>query len=297
MKNTEVMIKEKIWAGLNDPGCEAPDVVVLSVPYDGGVSFRAGAKEGPQAIRSITYTVPPTTEHFKSLKHVKVKDLGDIHGLNRKELFENTKLEIMNLVKSKTRFTVIGGDHSITIPILEAVNDALDQSFAIVHIDAHFDLCESLEGDRLSHGSTQRRALDLDHVTSEGQFFVGIRSVEEDELDFISRENVHVINAYEFNQIGVKESVQRLKNQLSGYDHIYLTIDIDCLDPAYAAGTGTPQTGGLTSRQLLDFLKELFTLNIIGFDLVEVAPKLDSAWTSVFAARKIIMECWGHWFT
>jgi len=86
-----------------------------------------------------------------------------------------------------------------------------------------------------------------------------------------------------------------VKKQMSKFNKIYLTVDIDCLDPAYAAGTGTPQFGGMSSRQLLDLLKGLFDLPIIGFDVVEVAPSLDGALTSVFAARKIITECWGHW--
>ncbi len=88
----------------------------------------------------------------------------------------------------------------------------------------------------------------------------------------------------------------QVKEVMEKFEAIYITLDIDCLDPAYAAGTGTPQFGGLTSRQLLDLLEKLFTLPIIGFDVVEVAPKLDPALTSVFAARKIITECWGHWF-
>ena len=288
----------KIWAGLNRPELtiEESDVVILGVPFDGGVSFRNGAKDAPDAIREITYTIPPTTEHFKSIKSLKVKDLGDVKGAQRDDLFENTRNMISNLVKAEKRFTVMGGDHSITIPVLQGINDAVDESFGIIHIDAHFDLCDTLEGDRLSHGSTERRALDLEHVEdSESLFFIGIRSVEEDELEFINNHPVHVINAHEFNKLGVDASFEKVKEHMSKFNKIYLTIDIDCLDPAYAAGTGTPQFGGLTSRQLLDLLQLIFTLPIIGFDVVEVAPKLDPALTSVFAARKIITECWGHW--
>jgi len=288
----------KLWAGLNRPdlSIEESDVIILGVPFDGGVSFRNGAKDAPNAIREITYTIPPTTEHFKSIKALKVKDIGDIKGTQRDDLFDNTRKTVSSLVKAEKRFTVIGGDHSITIPVLQGINDAVDESFGIIHIDAHFDLCDTLEGDRLSHGSTERRALDLEHVEdSESLFFIGIRSVEEDELEFINNHPVNVINAHEFNKLGVETSFEKVKEHMSKFSKIYLTIDIDCLDPAYAAGTGTPQFGGLTSRQLLDLLQLIFTLPIIGFDVVEVAPKLDPSLTSVFAARKIITECFGHW--
>jgi|LGOV01.1.fsa_nt_gb agmatinase len=298
MKKTKDMIKEGIWAGLNQPDItiKDSDVVVLSVPFDGGVSFRNGAKDGPEAIRSITYSIAPTTEDFRSIKHINVKDIGDVDGTTRDELFSNTEQIVEDLVKKNKRFTIIGGDHSITIPVLRGINKAVDKNFGIIHIDAHFDLCDTLEGDHLSHGSTERRALELEYVDSDSQFFIGIRSIEEDELEFISNNPVNVINAKRFNQLGVDEVFNQVKEVMEKFEAIYITLDIDCLDPAYAAGTGTPQFGGLTSRQLLDLLEKLFTLPIIGFDVVEVAPKLDPALTSVFAARKIITECWGHWF-
>ncbi len=298
MKKTKDMIKEGIWAGLNQPDITIidSDIVVLSVPFDGGVSFRNGAKDGPEAIRSITYSIAPTTEDFRSIKHIKVKDIGDVDGTTRDELFSNTEQIVEDLVKKNKRFTIIGGDHSITIPVLRGIDKAVDKNFGIIHIDAHFDLCDTLEGDHLSHGSTERRALELEYVDSDSQFFIGIRSIEEDELEFISKNPVNVINAKRFNKLGVDEVFNQVKKVMEKFEAIYITLDIDCLDPAYAAGTGTPQFGGLTSRQLLDLLEKLFTLPIIGFDVVEVAPKLDPALTSVFAARKIITECWGHWF-
>ncbi len=298
MKKTKDMIKEGIWAGLNQPDITIidSDIVVLSVPFDGGVSFRNGAKDGPEAIRSITYSIAPTTEDFRSIKHIKVKDIGDAVGTTRDELFSNTEQIVEDLVKKNKRFTIIGGDHSITIPVLRGIDKAVDKNFGIIHIDAHFDLCDTLEGDHLSHGSTERRALELEYVDSDSQFFIGIRSIEEDELEFISKNPVNVINAKRFNKLGVDEVFNQVKKVMEKFEAIYITLDIDCLDPAYAAGTGTPQFGGLTSRQLLDLLEKLFTLPIIGFDVVEVAPKLDPALTSVFAARKIITECWGHWF-
>jgi agmatinase len=298
MKDTREMIQDtKIWAGLNQPNLQAKDadIAVLGIPFDGGVSFRNGAKDGPRAVRAITYTIPPTTEHFESLVGLKVHDLGDIDGDNRDLIFTRAEDEIESLVKSKTFFTMIGGDHSVTIPVLKGINKALDEPFGIIHIDAHFDLCNALYDDPLSHGSTERRALELENVPdSESIYFLGIRSIEEDELEFMKANKLNVINAHKFNKMGVEAVIKDVQNKMARFNHIYITLDIDCLDPAYAAGTGTPQFGGLNSRDLLDLLQGLFQLPIIGFDVVEVAPKLDPALTAVFAARKIITECWGY---
>lgn len=298
MKKTIDMIKEKdIWAGLNHPGIEKEeaDIVVLGVPFDGGVSFRSGAKDAPRELRGITYTIPPTTEHFESLKGLKIHDIGDIEGESREEIFNEAEKIVAELVKSNVFFTMIGGDHSTTIPMLKGVDNALDEPFGIIHIDAHFDLCDSLNNDKLSHGSTERRALELENVPdSESIFFIGIRSIEEDELEFMNKNKINVINSHEFNKLGVESVLRKVKEKMERFNKIYLTIDIDCLDPAYAAGTGTPQFGGLNSRDLLDLLQGLFDLPIIGFDVVEVAPGLDPALTSLFAARKIVTECWGH---
>lgn len=298
MKNTKDMIKDrKIWAGLNYPDLplEEADIVVLGIPFDGGVSFRSGAKDGPRALREITYTIPPTTEHFESIGDLKVVDIGDIDLENRQETFKSVEKMVYELVKGGKFFTMIGGDHSTTIPVQRGIDKALDEPFGVIHLDAHFDLCDKLEGDELSHGSTERRALELKNIrNSESIFFIGIRSIETDELEFINKNKINVINSYEFNKLGVAKVLEKVKEGMKGFNKIYMTLDIDCLDPAYAAGTGTPQFGGLSSRQLLDLLYGLFDLPIIGFDIVEVAPNLDPALTSLFAARKIITECWGH---
>lgn len=298
MTKVNEMIKDtRIWAGLNEPDLsyEKADIVVFGVPYDGGVSFRAGAKSAPKALREITYTIPPTTEHFESIAELKVVDLGDFTGETREIIFEKVEENVCDLVKKGKFFTMIGGDHSTTIPVQRGIDRALDEPFGIIHIDAHFDLCNELEGDDLSHGSTERRALELNNVPdSESIFFIGVRSVENDELEFMSSNKINVINAYEFNKLGVERVLKQVKEKMERFNKVYITLDIDCLDPAYAAGTGTPQFGGLNSRQLLDLLYGLFDLPIIGLDVVEVAPNLDPALTSLFAARKIVTECWGH---
>lgn len=299
MKKTEDVIKDpRLWAGLNKPGISLEDssVVVFGIPFDGGVSFRSGAKDAPRALRNISYSIAPTTEFFENLSSLKVKDLGDFELDDRDELFAVVEEKVCEMVQKGKFFTMIGGDHSTTIPVLRGINKALNEPFGIIHIDAHFDLCDQLECDSLSHGCTQRRALELENVTStDNLFFIGVRSIEMDELEFLKNNRLNIINAYDFNKLGVDDVISQVKEKMKPFNKVYLTIDIDCLDPAYAAGTGTPQFGGLNSRDLLYLLKGLFDLPIIGFDVVEIAPNLDPSLTSLFAGRKIITECWGHY--
>ncbi|WP_201264900.1 agmatinase [Brevibacillus reuszeri] len=299
MKSVQDMINDKnIWAGLNRPGIamEEADIVVFGVPYDGGVSFRSGAKEAPRAIREITYTIPPTTEHWEDLSELSILDLGDISAEKRDSLFQKVEETVYASVKAGKLFTMIGGDHSTTIPVLRGVDRAMDKPFGIVHIDAHFDLCHEMGGDLLSHGSVERRSLELKNISdTESIFFVGIRSVESEELGFINSHKMNIFKAMDVRNNGVADTVKRVKEAMSRFEAIYITVDIDSLDPAYAPGTGTPQFGGLHSRELLDLLYGLFDLPIIGFDVVEVSPSLDNSSVAVFAARKILTECWGHY--
>ena len=184
----------------------------------------------------------------------------------------------------------------MTIPIEAGIDKALSEPFGVIHIDAHFDLCDTLCGDPLSHGSVQRRALDLKNIEStDNLYFIGIRSIEPDEYEFKQKNRINVASSYDCHKFGICKAAEDAAAKMSGFGKVYITLDIDCLDPAYAAGTGTPQFGGLYSRQLLDLLEILFReLNIIAFDVVEVAPALDPSLTSMFAARKLITECWGH---
>ena len=300
MRKVEEMIKEKgLWAGLNRPqiSMENADVVVFGIPFDGGVSFRAGAKDGPRELREITYSIDPITERWESFSDLKVLDLGDIEGKDREKIFKKAEEIAYHAIKAQKLLTLIGGDHSTTIPVLRGIDKALKESLGIIHLDAHFDLCDEIDGNYLSHGSTERRALELKNISDlRNIFFVGVRSVEAQELSFVRDKKINILKAMDIRQQGVGKSLERIREKMKKFPKIYLTIDIDVLDPAYAPGTGTPQFGGLDSRELLDLLYGLFELPIIGLDVVEVAPSLDDSKIAVFAARKIIMECWGNYY-
>ena len=300
MRKVKEMIKEEgLWAGLNRPmiSMENADVVVFGIPFDGGVSFRAGAKDGPRELREITYFIDPITERWESFSDLKVLDLGDIQGKDREKIFKQAEEIAYQTVKAKKLITMIGGDHSTTIPVLRGIDKALEDPLGIIHLDAHFDLCDKIDGNYLSHGSTERRALELKNISGIGDiFFVGVRSVEAQELSFIQDKKINILKAMSIRREGVGKSLERIREKMKKFPGIYLTIDIDVLDPAYAPGTGTPQFGGLDSRELLDLLYGIFELPIIGFDVVEVAPGLDDSKIAIFTTRKIITECWGHYY-
>lgn len=289
----------KTWCGLNRPGMseQDADVVIFGIPYDGGVSYRGGAAEAPDILRANTLFSTPATERLAYFDKFQVVDIGNFEGEEREVLFAEIQKKVEELVRAGKKFTMVGGDHSVTIPVERGIDAALDEDFGIIHIDAHLDLCDELEGDALSHGSTERRALELKNISGpENLFFIGIRSIEKDEFEFMKHNDIQVRTAYDCHIHGIKTIADECVEKMKRFNKVYLTFDIDALDPAYAAGTGTPQFGGLTSRMALTLLETLFTnLNIIGFDVVEIAPPLDPSLASMYAGRKIIQEAWGYW--
>ncbi|MGN0711052.1 MAG: agmatinase [Anaerovoracaceae bacterium] len=289
----------EIWCGLNRPGMaeKDADAVVFGIPFDGGVSYRGGAAEAPDTLRANTTCSTPCTEKLEFYSDFNVVDAGNFTGDDREAMFAEIQEYVKNLVQAGVKFTMVGGDHSVTIPVERGINDAVSEDFGIIHIDAHMDLCDALEGDYLSHGNTERRALELEHVSSfENLYFIGIRSIEPDEFLLHKENDIQVKTAYDCYKEGIEAVAEDCIRKMKKFSKVYLTFDIDALDPAYAAGTGTPQFGGLTSRMALTLLEKIFTnLNIIGFDVVEIAPPLDPSLASMYAGRKIIQEAWGYW--
>lgn len=299
IRKTEHALSRETWFGLNRPGVDTGDVdaVIFGIPYDGGVSYRGGAAKAPDLLRENTDHATPCTERLDYYEGFAVLDEGNFEGDDRDEIFSEVRSHVEELVKKGVRFTMIGGDHSVTIPVQRGIDAALDEPFGIIHIDAHMDLSYDIDGDVLSHGSVEQRATELSNVGSaDNIFFIGIRSIEEDEFGYFMEHDIHVRTAYDCYHDGIEKVAEDCIECMRRFDKVYLTFDIDALDPAYAGGTGTPQFGGLTSRMALTLLEKLFTqLNIIGFDVVEVAPALDDSWASLYAARKIISEGWSYW--
>lgn len=299
LKKNEDVMDTASWCGLNKPEIEEKDAdaVIFGIPFDGGVSYRGGASEAPQVLRANTKHSTPATERLAYYRDFIVKDAGDFTSDSRDEIFKEVSEYVEKLVRENVRFVMIGGDHSTTIPVHTGIDNAVDEDFGIIHIDAHMDLSYALEGDIYSHGSTEQRALEKKHISSlENLFFIGIRSIEPDEFEFYQKNAIQVKTAYDCYNEGIESVAKQCIAKMKKFSKVYVTFDIDALDPAYAAGTGTPQFGGLTSRMALTLLEKLFkNLNIIGFDVVEIAPVLDDSLAAMFAGRKLVQEVWGYW--
>ena len=299
MKKNANALDPGTWFGLNKPEKSIDDVdaVIFGIPFDGGVSYRGGAGEAPDLLRANTDHATPCSESLDYYKDFAVLDAGNAEGADRDAIFAEVEDFVKELVSKGKKFTMIGGDHSTTIPVERGINAALDEQFGIIHIDAHMDLCYDIGGDILSHGSTQQRALEMSNVGGlENLYFIGIRSIEEDEFEFSRTHDIQVKTSKDCWSEGIEAVADDCIAKMSRFDKVYLTFDIDGLDPAYAGGTGTPQFGGLDSRMAMTLIQRLFTeLNIIGFDVVEISPPLDDSLSSMYAGRKIVSEAWSIW--
>lgn len=288
-----------IWCGLNSPEMneETADAVLFGIPFDEGVSYRGGTKEAPDTLRANTKTSSPSTERFEYFDKFNIFDAGNFVGDDREEMFAEIQSYVRDLVTRGKKFCMIGGDHSVTIPVERGINDAVSDDFGIIHVDAHFDLDDHINGDKLSHGSTERRALELEHISStENLYFIAIRNIEPGEYEFAKDHEIQVKSARDCYAEGMEAVAADCVEKMKKFSKVYLTFDIDALDPGFAGGTGTPQFGGITPRMALTLFEKLFTqLNIIGFDIVEIAPPLDDSLASMYAGRKLLTEAWGYW--
>ena len=291
------MEKGLLWGGLNQPNIkpQEADFTIVGLPFDEASSYRKGSAHGPKRLRDISYHIPPTTEDGQALSNFSLVDIGDwlSEGLNQEEYFAQIEEKAVMLF-GQTFPIFLGGDHSITIPVLRAINRAFTEPVGIVHLDAHLDMCNILDGNSLSHGCTHRRGLELESFSIENTYFVGIRSFETQELEFIKDKPANVYTSRKIFENGATVVAEEIVQKLSTLKKIYLTLDIDILDPAFAPGTGTPKSGGISSRELLELLRIFSELPLIGMDVVEVSPPLDCSDITSFAAQRAITEMLGH---
>jgi agmatinase len=282
-----------LWSGLisDDPGAE---VGVLGVPFDGAVSFRRGTAAAPDKLRALSTHLAPCAEEGQPLK-LRVRDYGDVAlDLEWARYFGAVEDRAIEVLQHPLAL-FLGGDHSVSIPLMRAFNQMVDGPFAVVHFDAHPDLCDVYEGHCWSHACTERRALELPGLAPECLVFVGLRSLIREEWDLLqAHPEIAYYTARQCYRQGIEVVAREVVGRLAGVEAVYFTLDIDGLDPAYAPGTGTPEAGGLSTRDLLEFVRAIFEgLPVRAMDLVEVAPPLDSADITSFAALKVIYEVWG----
>jgi len=281
------------WSGLasDDPAAE---VGILGVPFDGAASFRRGTAFAPARLRELAPHLAHCTEEGQPLS-LRVRDYGDVPpDLDWPRYFQAVEDRALEVLRHPQAL-FLGGDHSVTIPLTRAFNQVVDGPFGILHFDAHPDLCDVFEGHRWSHACTERRALELSGLESRRLIFVGLRSFVREEWDFLKEHpEITCYTARQCYQRGIEAITEEVVERLRGVPAVYFTLDIDGLDPAYAPGTGTPEGGGLTTRDLLELVRRVFQeLPVRAMDVVEVAPPLDVADITSFAALKVIYEAWG----
>jgi agmatinase len=278
-----------LWADLHRPDISPAeaDFSVIGVPYDGAACARKGAALGPERIRFWSTHLTPFSEDRIRLGDIRICDLGDIPITDQLRDFELVRQKVATLPNVPI---ILGGDHSISIPVFQAQRERYKgQRLGVLWVDAHPDLCDVFTSSKFSHACVLRRALEFG-IEPEQVCLVGVRSWEGQEIDLIENGGLNVYTAAEVAERGMKSAASRVYNKLSHCDAVHISLDIDCLDPAFAPGTGIPDSGGLTSREVLTLIKSLSGLPLVGLDVVEVSPPIDPSEATVFAALKIIME-------
>lgn len=278
-----------LWGDLHRPSSSPSEteLTVIGIPFDGLASVRQGAAFAPQRMRFWSRHLTPFSEDRTPLGRMGICDLGDIEIENPRRDFKQVRRVVAELPNIPI---LLGGDHSVTIPILQGQRKRFSgQRLGLLWVDAHPDLCDEFDGSSLSHACTLRRGLEAG-IAQQDVCMVGLRSWEEQELDLIENGELNLFPMPLIAMRGMPAVAAEVRDILSACDAVHISLDIDCLDPSAAPGTGIPDYGGLMIREVLTLLKAAQGLPLVGLDLVEVAPPLDPSEATVFAALKIMME-------
>jgi agmatinase len=271
------------------------DVAIVGAPSDGGVSFRPGARFGPTSIRQASRHLRPAYNPVQDVAPYQVLqavDAGDIpcNPFDVDVALQQIDDGIGELLAEGARTVMLGGDHTVALGALRAVARA-HGPVALIHFDAHLDTWNSYFGADRTHGTIFRRAYEENLLIQDASTHVGIRGplYSAADLGDDAAFGFEIVRAEDFDRIGVEEVVNRVRRR-AGDAPVYLSIDIDVLDPAFAPGTGTPEMGGLTSRELLALVRALPPDQLVAADLVEVAPAYDHAEITSLAAATLGYE-------
>lgn len=267
------------------------EVAVMGVPFDGGTSYRSGTRMGPRKIREASLMLwgYNNVQRIAPLEWLDVVDYGDVDvvPVSIEATMDHITAEAKGVLDSGTTLITLGGDHSITLPLLRA-HAAAFGPLAVVHFDSHPDTWESEFGGQLcSHGTPFRRAIEEGLIDTSAYIQVGIRGSTSGPEDLAEARQLgaQVLPIETVFELGIPQVIQTIQAMM-GERRVYVSLDIDAVDPAFAPGTGTPEVGGLTSFQMLQLVRGLRGLNIVGFDLVEVNPAYDHGdVTSILAAN------------
>lgn len=271
------------------------DIAIAGVPLDIGTSNRPGARFGPRAIRSESVLVRPYGMYTGAapFDSFQIGDVGDV-ALNTFSLEKSIPIiEAFydELVAAGAKPLSMGGDHTVSLPILRALAKQ-HGPMALVHVDAHADINDTMFGERICHGTIFRRAIEEGLVDPHKMTQIGLRTTgySADDFDWARRQGVRVVQAEDCWYQSLAPLMDEVRERVGPETPTYLTFDIDGLDPSVAPGTGTPEPGGLTASQGIEVIRGVWGLNLIGADLVEVAPAYDTSGNTALLAANLLFE-------
>ena len=278
------------------------DVVIVGAPIDSGTSHRSGAKFGPQAIRMGDYlphdgSRPHLALRVDPLQKLKVKDAGDLlmPGSDLTASLKTLQSATEKISKAGAIAVVLGGDHSIASADVAGIANHLGKGkVSMIHFDAHADTGEDQFGTLVGHGTPMRRLIEDGFVRGDRFLQLGLRGYWPDAatLNWMAKQKMRSYEMTEIHSRGMKAVLdESFKTLTDGCDGVFLSVDIDVVDPGMAPGTGTPEPGGMTSRELLEAVRRIcFELPIVGIDVVEVAPAYDQSEITAVLANRVVLE-------
>lgn len=269
------------------------DVAIFGLPFDGGVSYRPGARFAPTAVREASslgrgYHMNRDVNFFEKLK---VADIGDcsVVPIDIAQTYTKIESHVSHLLDNNKKFISIGGDHSTTLPILRSLQKKYGK-VNFIHFDAHLDTYPAAWGCEYHHGAFARHAVEEGLVNTGKMLQIGIRGplAGKEDLDFIKKHNISVITIDDIRSKNIFDLVKTLPVFDDG--PTYISFDIDCLDPAFAPGTGTPVVGGMTTYEAQQILRALKIKNLVGADVVEISPPYDHCLITALAGVDVMFE-------
>ena len=284
-------------AFLKVPASQPRPFAIAGIAWDGSVTNRPGARFGPRAIREASHMLCDGIHpHFDVEPGSALTDLGDLPLPNTSlERMREALQPLVEPLLSRHHMAWLGGDHSITLPLLRGYRRWLGQPLAVIHFDAHCDTWENHFGEPSGHGTWVYEAMQEGLVRPECFVQLGIRSAGQREArQYVQDQGGRIFTARELRGLESPAQLQpvvaEIRSRMAGHGNppLYLSLDIDCLDPAFAPGTGTPEPGGMSTNQVLSLLEELADLPFVGMDCVEVAPSYDHAELTSYAAANFV---------
>jgi agmatinase len=279
--------QQNVFSGLQK-SFEKADYIVFGVPFDVTSTYRTGARFGPTAIRQASLNIE--TYSFRTgidVEDLKLHDLGDLHiSTDAKKTLERIELVVKDILDVGKAPIIIGGEHAITLGIMKGLGSKASKT-AMVSFDAHLDLRDEFLGLKLSHTTFMRRM--NEEVKPAKIIEVGTRAVCKEELAYAKKARIGFFTAQQIRTEGSGQIAKQLKEKLAKYKNIYLSIDMDILDPAYAPAVQNPESEGLETHTLLDIIGNVCDKRVLGFDVVEIAPNYDQG-TSAIQAAKVMFE-------